>query len=63
MLNCDVTKKGGELLYGSIAFNDSLKTMHIDQEAIPEEYDGMDMDKVRMFSTAIEHGYLQYSRV
>jgi len=51
-----VEKWGGEALYSSIAYNNTLKELRIDDEWIPREFFGMSMDKVRQFTTAPEHG-------
>ena len=49
-------KWGGEALYCSIAYNNTLKELGIDGEWIPREFRGMSLDKVRQFTTAPEHG-------
>ena len=49
-------KWGGEALYSSIAYNDTLNNLDIDDEWIPREFRGMSLDKVRQFTTAPNDG-------
>jgi len=49
-------KWGGEALYASIAHNDHLEELEIDDEWIPREFKDMTLDQVRSFTTALEHG-------
>ena len=51
-----IGKWGGEALYASIAHNDHLKGLWINDKWIPTEFFDMSLEEVRSFTTALEHG-------
>lgn len=52
----DIGKYGGEAIFECLAHNSVIETLLVDIRCVPSNYDGMSLNQIRGFTTALEHG-------